>query len=146
MTAHHIKRHRPRSSTAAADQPAAGTAKEATGMSNGPTSSEHGAGCFEIRVGGHLASRWGAWFDGMTLTRHDDGTTVLSGTVTDQAALHGLLRKLNDLGVPLVSVTRTTPQTTPDATPDPTPNSTPNTTADATPDARADRPALTDPR
>jgi hypothetical protein len=62
---------------------------------------------YEIRVQGHLASRWAAWFDGMTLTPYDDGTTVLSGAVADQSALHGLLRKLNDLGVPLVSVTPT---------------------------------------
>ena len=65
------------------------------------------AGRYEIRVAGHLAARWGAWFDGMTLTRHNDGTTVLQGTLADQSALHGLLRKVNDLGVPLVSVTRT---------------------------------------
>jgi hypothetical protein len=68
-----------------------------------------GAGRYEIRVRGHLAARWSAWFDGMTLTRHDDGTTVIHGTVADQTALHGLLRKLNDLGVPLVSVTPTDP-------------------------------------
>jgi hypothetical protein len=52
--------------------------------------------------------RWSAWFDGMTLTRRDDGT-VIHGTVTDQAALHGLLRKLNDIGVPLVSVALSAP-------------------------------------
>jgi hypothetical protein len=62
---------------------------------------------YEIRVRGHLASRWAAWFDGMTLTRHDDGTTVISGAVADQSALHGVLRKLNDLGVSLISVTPT---------------------------------------
>jgi hypothetical protein len=78
-------------------------------MRDDPTSQDHGPGRYEIRVGGHLASRWGAWFDGMTLTRHDDGTTVIDGTVTDQAALHGLLRTLRDLGMPLVSVTRTAP-------------------------------------
>jgi hypothetical protein len=79
-------------------------------MSDRPTSQDHGAGRYEIRVSGHLTSRWGAWFDGMTLTRHDDGTTAIDGTVTDQAALHGLLRKLNDLGLPLVSVTLTAPE------------------------------------
>jgi hypothetical protein len=62
---------------------------------------------FEIRVKGHLAGRWAAWFDGMTLTRQPDGTTVLSGPVADQSALHGLLRKVSDLGLPLVSVTPT---------------------------------------
>jgi hypothetical protein len=62
---------------------------------------------YEIRVKGHLADRWAAWFDGMTLTRQADGTTVLDGPVADQPALHGLLRKVSDLGLPLVSVTPT---------------------------------------
>jgi len=62
---------------------------------------------YEIRVKGHLADRWAAWFDGMSLTRQSDGTTVLRGPVADQSALHGLLRKINDLGLPLVSVTPT---------------------------------------
>ena len=62
---------------------------------------------YAIRVKGHLADRWAAWFDGMTLTRCPDGTTVLDGPVADQSALHGLLRKVSDLGVPLVSVTPT---------------------------------------
>jgi hypothetical protein len=64
---------------------------------------------FEIRVKGHLADRWAAWFDGMTLTRQPDGTTVLNGPVADQSALHGLLCKVSDLGLPLVSVTPTPP-------------------------------------
>jgi hypothetical protein len=59
---------------------------------------------YEIRVKGHLATRWAAWFDGMTLTPQTDGTTLIHGAIADQAALHGLLRKLSDLGVPLVSV------------------------------------------
>jgi hypothetical protein len=62
-------------------------------------------GRYEIRVKGHLADRWAAWFDGMTLTRQADGTTVLHGPVADQSALHGLLRKVSDLGLPLLSVT-----------------------------------------
>jgi hypothetical protein len=62
---------------------------------------------YEIRVKGHLADRWAAWFDGMTLTRQADGTTVLDGPVADQSALHGLLRKVSDLGLPLVSVAPT---------------------------------------
>lgn len=78
-------------------------------MSNAPTGQNHDER-YEIRVSGHLAARWSAWFDGMTLTRHDDGTTVIHGTVADQSALHGLLRKLNDLGVPLISIHRTTNQ------------------------------------
>lgn len=62
---------------------------------------------YEIRVKGHLADRWAAWFEGMTLTRRADGTTVIDGPVIDQSALHGLLRKVSDLGLPLVSVTPT---------------------------------------
>jgi hypothetical protein len=62
---------------------------------------------YEIRVKGHLADRWAASFDGMTLTRRPDGTTVLDGPVADQSALHGLLRRVSELGLPLVSVTPT---------------------------------------
>lgn len=62
-------------------------------------------GRYEIRLKGHLASRWASSFDGMTLSRHDDGTTLLAGAI-DQAALHGVLRTLRDLGLPLLSVTR----------------------------------------
>ncbi|MGB3412536.1 MAG: hypothetical protein WBA45_15215 [Microthrixaceae bacterium] len=61
---------------------------------------------YEIRVAGHLGSRWEAWFEGLELVNEADGTTVMSGPVVDQAALHGLLAKLRDLGIPLVSVTR----------------------------------------
>lgn len=61
---------------------------------------------YEIRVSGHLNARWAAWFDGLSITERDDGTTVLRGPVVDQAALHGLLQKLRDLGIPLISVTQ----------------------------------------
>jgi hypothetical protein len=61
---------------------------------------------YDIRIQGHLDSRWAAWFDGMSLTTESDGTTVLSGPVVDQSALHGLLQKVRDVGLPLVSVTR----------------------------------------
>jgi hypothetical protein len=61
---------------------------------------------YEIRLQGHLHSRWVAWFDGMTLTKSSDGTTVIHGLVADQAALHGLLQKVRDMGLPLVSVTQ----------------------------------------
>jgi hypothetical protein len=60
---------------------------------------------YEIRVKGHLDARWAAWFEGMSLTHAADGTTAVSGVVADQAALYGLLQKLRDLGVPLISVT-----------------------------------------
>lgn len=61
---------------------------------------------YDIRVKGHLDARWAAWFAGLTLTNDIDGTTVIHGPVVDQAALHGLLQKLRDLGMPLVSVTQ----------------------------------------
>ena len=72
------------------------------------TGSWHEAGQYEIRLEGHLATRWAAWFDGLTLTHESDGTTVLHGPVVDQAALHGLLQKVRDLGLPLVSVIQST--------------------------------------
>ncbi len=61
---------------------------------------------YEIRIEGHLDHRWAGWFDGLTLTLEDNGDTLLTGPVVDQAALHGLLRKVRDLGMPLVSVRR----------------------------------------
>ena len=64
---------------------------------------------YEIHLRGHLDERWAAWFDGMTLTALDDGTTVISGQVSDQAALHGLLARLRDLGLPLLKVVNVEP-------------------------------------
>ena len=60
---------------------------------------------YEIRLRGHLETRWAAWFDGMTLSHEKDGSTILSGPVVDQAALHGLVQKVRDTGLPLISVT-----------------------------------------
>lgn len=57
-----------------------------------------------IRVQGHLQPRWSAWFDGLTVTTHADGSTTLDGSVADQAALFGLLQRLRDTGLPLLSV------------------------------------------
>jgi hypothetical protein len=62
-------------------------------------------GRYEIRLKGHLDTRWTTWFDGLTLTHESDGTTLIHGSVIDQAALHGLLQKVRDVGLPLVSVT-----------------------------------------
>jgi hypothetical protein len=59
---------------------------------------------YEIRLQGRLDARWAAWFDGLTLTH--DNTTVLSGPIADQAALHGVLGKVRDTGLPLISITR----------------------------------------
>ena len=64
---------------------------------------------YEIRVNGHLEPRWAAWFDGLNVTNEDDGTTVISGPVVDQAALHGLLQKLRNIGIPLISLTELPP-------------------------------------
>lgn len=69
------------------------------------TSARRDGGRYELRVKGHLDARWADWFDGLTLTRVSDGSTAIRGAVTDQAALHGLLQKLRDLGLALVSVT-----------------------------------------
>ena len=74
-------------------------------MSAFPAGRPDGPPRYEIRLRGRLDPRWAAWFDGMTLTTADDGTTALRGPVTDQAALHGLLQKVRDLGLPLLSVT-----------------------------------------
>lgn len=59
---------------------------------------------FEIRLQGQLDMRWASWFDGLTITQTEDGDTILAGPVADQAALHGLLKKVRDLGLPLLSI------------------------------------------
>jgi hypothetical protein len=68
------------------------------------TAKRQGPTAYRLRVEGHLAQRWSAWFDDLTLHRENDGTTSLSGAVTDQAELHGLLTKIRDLGITLISV------------------------------------------
>lgn len=67
------------------------------------------ASTYEIRVKGHLEGRWAAWFDGLMLTHCDEGTTLIRGRVADQAALHGLLQRMRDIGLPLVSVVQVDP-------------------------------------
>ena len=64
---------------------------------------------YQIRIEGHLGRQWTDWFGGLTLTLEDNGDTLLTGPVVDQAALHGLLKKVRDLGMPLVSVNRGKP-------------------------------------
>ncbi len=59
---------------------------------------------YEIRFGGHLDSRRASWFEGMTLTAAEDGTTLVRGVLADQAALHGILQRLRDAGLPLISI------------------------------------------
>ncbi len=78
-------------------------------MSEISTGPHHNPDRYEIRLKGHLDSRWAAWFDGLSLTNESDGTTIIHGPVVDQAALYGLLQKVRDIGLPLVSVTPVQP-------------------------------------
>ena len=64
---------------------------------------------YQIRIKGQLGPQWTDWFGGLTITLEDDGDTLLTGPVVDQAALHGLLRKVRDLGMPLISAIRVKP-------------------------------------
>jgi hypothetical protein len=74
------------------------------------TENHHEPGLYEIRLKGHLDAKWDDWIDGLTITRADSGETLLRGPVVDQAALHGVLRKVRDLGLPLVSVNTAAPK------------------------------------
>ena len=64
---------------------------------------------YQIRIKGHLGREWTDWFGGLSITLEDNGDTLLTGPVVDQAALHGLLRRVRDLGMPLLSVMRLSP-------------------------------------
>jgi hypothetical protein len=68
---------------------------------------------YQITIKGHLDSHWASWFDGMTIANEPAGTAVLTGRITDQAALHGLLAKIRDLGLPLVAVQPIAPDSPP---------------------------------
>jgi hypothetical protein len=59
---------------------------------------------YQIKIEGHLRAEWAAWFEGLSITREPDGTTLLIGPVVDQAALYGLLKKVRDLGMPLLAI------------------------------------------
>lgn len=61
---------------------------------------------YQVRIEGHLGQQWAEWFEGLTITLEDDGTSLLTGLMPDQAALHGLFKKIRDLGIVLVSVNR----------------------------------------
>ena len=75
------------------------------------TSNKHSQGndgnqpmVYQIRIKSHLGTQWTEWFEGLTITLEEDGNTLLTGTAVDQAALHGILKKVRDLGMPLLSV------------------------------------------
>jgi hypothetical protein len=81
--------------------------------STGPDASRR----YQIRLQGGLSREWAEWFDGLTITATEDGDTLLTGAVADQAALHGLLKKVRDLGLTLISVVHLPPDDGPDAAP-----------------------------
>lgn len=76
---------------------------------HGASEDRHEPGWYEIRLKGHLDARWATWFEGLSIAHAGDGTTVLSGPIVDQTALHGVLRKVRDLGLPLISVVQVDP-------------------------------------
>ena len=81
-------------------------------MMPGEQKSEHGQDqpkVFQIRIQGHLSQQWTDWFEGLTITLEEDGNTLLSGPVVDQSALHGILKKIRNLGMPLLSVNSVDP-------------------------------------
>jgi len=69
-----------------------------------PTTDPGRALVYQIRIKGHLGNHWTDWFEGLSITLEDNGETLLTGPLVDQAALHGLIRKVRDLGIPLLSV------------------------------------------
>src|SRR5512140_686243 len=77
---------------------------EAMLPANASTAAPSAPTIYAIRLQGHLDGRWAGWFGGLTITLEEDGSTLLTGPVVDQAALYGLLKKVRDLGMPLVSV------------------------------------------
>ena len=83
-------------------------------MSNNPdpTTNPSEPVVYQIRLKGHLGSQWTDWFGGLSITLEEDGDTLLTGPVVDQAALHGLLKKVRDLGLPLLSINPIEPRPT----------------------------------
>ncbi len=74
-----------------------------------PKSNFRQPGIYQIKIKGHLGNQWSDWFEGLTITQDDEGNTLLTGPVVDDAALHGLLKKVRDLGMELFSVNRVAP-------------------------------------
>jgi hypothetical protein len=83
------------------------------GATEGPARRSHELELHEIRVEGHLDERWADWLEGLTFTHETDGTTTLTGPLADQAALHGVLNRIRDLALPIVSVRRVGPAAEP---------------------------------
>lgn len=83
-------------------------------MSNksNPKSNPRQPKIYQIRIKGQLGDQWSDWFEGLTITLEEDGNTLLSGPVVDEPALHGLLKKVRDLGLPLISVNQIEPDQT----------------------------------
>jgi hypothetical protein len=79
-------------------------------MSTSDTAFPNESGWYEIRLRGRLDARWASWFDDLDLASNPDGSTLLYGYLADQAALHGVLMRLRDLGLPLISVTQVRPR------------------------------------
>ena len=100
MSAHQVRSYGPRVTSDDRSTDTRGSAS---------ASGHVGSQQYEIRVKGHLGPQWAAWFDGLSLVNGDDGITVIRGPVVDQSALHGLLQKLRDVGIPLVSLTQLPP-------------------------------------
>jgi hypothetical protein len=113
MPAHHGRLHLeiapPHAGINADIHPERGSTRSAMTKRQASSSDREESSRYEVRLQGHLDVRWAAWFDGLSLSRESDGTTVIRGPITDQAALHGLLRKVSDLGLPLISVTQVQP-------------------------------------
>jgi hypothetical protein len=80
-------------------------------MSRRPSDRADDAGWYEVRLDGRLDPRWSTWLDGVQVTVGAHGTTVLTGYIVDQSALHGLLTQVRDIGLPLISVARVKPET-----------------------------------
>jgi hypothetical protein len=113
MPAHHINEYLvTQESNATGGDASTGTTQTRRSMSTPHASAEdhHEPGCYEIRLKGYLDARWGDQFEGLSFTHASDGTTILCGPVVDQAALYGLLRKVRDLGLPLLSVIQVDPK------------------------------------
>ena len=116
MPAHHIGSYLSITSKQPGDSIQVGSSE---GSPMNKISTADGAGRYEIRLKGHLDNRWATWFDGLTLTTCSDGTTTIRGLVVDQSALHGMLQRVRDLGLPLISVTRVAPDQPDPRTPEP---------------------------